>query len=75
MGGVGDMKGTILGTLIIATLNSGLTVMNIPIDVQTIVQGAVLIIALIACAIVTERTKKKRIIKVDSHEGTKADPA
>ena len=67
MGGVGDMKGTILGTLIIATLNSGLTVMNIPIDVQTIVQGAVLIIALIACAIVTERTKKKRIIKVDSH--------
>ena len=50
-GGIGDMKGTILGTLIIATLNSGLTVLNIPIDVQTIVQGAVLMVALIAYAV------------------------
>lgn len=74
MGGVGDMKGTILGTLIIATLNSGLTVMNIPIDVQTIVQGVVLIIALIACAVVTERSKKKRIIKVDTGQTVKAEP-
>lgn len=65
-GGVGDMRGTILGTLILATLNSGLTVMNIPIDVQTIVQGIVLIIALIACAIVNTRQKQKRIIKVEA---------
>lgn len=64
-GGVGDMKGTIIGTLILATLNSGLTVMNIPIDVQTIVQGMVLIIALIACAVVNTRQKQKRIIKVE----------
>lgn len=64
-GGVGDMKGTILGTLIIATLNSGLTVMNIPIDVQTVVQGGVLIAALISYAILGERAKKKRIIKVE----------
>lgn len=64
-GGVGDMKGTILGTLIIATLNSGLTVMNIPIDVQTIVQGTVLIIALIASSIVQKRTKQSKIIKID----------
>lgn len=35
-GGIGDMKGTLLGTLIIATLNSGLTVMNIPIDLSLI---------------------------------------
>lgn len=65
-GGVGNMQGTILGTLIIATLNSGLTVMNIPVDVQTIVQGIVLIIALIACSIVQARAKQKKIIKVDA---------
>jgi len=63
-GGVGDMKGTILGTLIIATLNSGLTVMNIPIDVQTIVQGTVLIVALIASSIVQKRAKQSTILKV-----------
>ena len=57
-GGVGDMKGTLLGTLIIATLNSGLTVMNIPIDVQTVVQGVVLLISLIAFSVVQTRAKR-----------------
>lgn len=71
-GGVGNMQGTILGTLIIATLNSGLTVMNIPVDVQTIVQGIVLIIALIACSIVQIRAKQKNIIKVDAPKGEEA---
>lgn len=65
-GGIGDMRGTILGTLIIATLNSGLTVLNIPIDVQTIVQGTVLIIALIYNYIVTERIKNKTTIKIEA---------
>jgi ribose/xylose/arabinose/galactoside ABC-type transport system permease subunit len=65
-GGIGSMAGTIIGTLIIATLNSGLTVMNIPIDVQTIVQGSVLIVALIAYAIVNRRAKKKKLIKVEA---------
>ena len=64
IGGVGDMRGTIIGTLIIATLNSGLTVMNIPIDVQTIVQGVVLIIALLACSVVQARAKQRKVIKV-----------
>ncbi|HIS31791.1 MAG TPA: ABC transporter permease [Candidatus Limivivens intestinipullorum] len=63
-GGIGDMKGTILGTLIIATLNSGLTVLNIPIDVQTIVQGAVLMVALIAYAVLNDRAKKRKIVAV-----------
>ncbi len=67
-GGIGDMKGTLLGTLLIATLNSGLTVMNIPIDVQTIVQGSVLIIALVACAIVNSRARKKQILKVGNEK-------
>lgn len=65
LGGIGDMKGTIIATLIIATLNSGLTVLNIPIDTQTIVQGVVLIISLIAYAVISERAKTKKIITPD----------
>lgn len=56
-GGIGNLKGTLLGTLIIATLNSGLTVMDIPIDLQTIVQGTVLIIALIFYSVINNRAK------------------
>ena len=48
VGGSGDMKGTPAATLIIATLNSGLTVLNIPIATQTVVQGTVLLISLVA---------------------------
>ena len=48
VGGSGDMKGTLAATLIIATLNSGLTVLNIPIATQTVVQGTVLLISLVA---------------------------
>ena len=48
VGGSGDMKGTLAATLIIATLNSGLTVLNIPIATQTVVQGTVLLIFLVA---------------------------
>jgi len=64
LGGVGDMKGTIIAIFIIAVLNSGLTVMNIPIDVQTIIQGTVLILSLIVYSILGERAKKRRIIEV-----------
>jgi len=53
-GGIGDMRGTIIATFIIAVLNSGLTVMNIPIDVQTIINGAVLAISLIVYAILNK---------------------
>jgi ribose/xylose/arabinose/galactoside ABC-type transport system permease subunit len=54
-GGVGTMTGTIIATMIIAVLNSGLTVLNIPIDVQTIVQGTVLLISLVAYAVIEKR--------------------
>ena len=67
-GGVGDMKGTLLATLIIATLNSGLTVMNIPIDAQTIIQGVVLLISLIAFSIASQRARTRKVIKVVSQE-------
>ena len=62
------MRGTVLATLIIATLNSGLTVLNIPIDVQTIVQGVVLMLALIAYAVVNKKNRQKRILKVERSE-------
>lgn len=67
-GGIGDMKGTVIGTLLMATLNSGLTVLNIPIDVQTIVHGLVLVVALVAYAVLSERGKTKKIIKINTEK-------
>lgn len=64
LGGYGDMKGTIIATLIVAVLNSGLTVLNIPIDMQTIVLGLVLVASLVVYSVLNERAKTKRIIKV-----------
>ena len=58
------MKGTIIATLIVAVLNSGLTVLNIPIDMQTIVLGLVLVASLVVYSILNERAKTKRIIQV-----------
>jgi ribose/xylose/arabinose/galactoside ABC-type transport system permease subunit len=66
LGGYGDIKGTIIATLILAVLNSGLTVLNIPIDTQIIVNGVVLVISLITYAILNERMKKSKIIKIDT---------
>lgn len=62
-GGVGSMVGTIISTLIIAVLNSGLTVLNIPIDVQTIVQGSVLLVSLIAYALIQKRGARAKSSK------------
>jgi ribose/xylose/arabinose/galactoside ABC-type transport system permease subunit len=56
LGGAGDMKGTILATFIIAVLNSGLTVLNIPITTQTIVHGMILVISLISYSVLNEKT-------------------
>jgi ribose/xylose/arabinose/galactoside ABC-type transport system permease subunit len=64
LGGSGDMKGTILATLIIAVLNSGLTVLNIPIAAQTIVHGAILVISLVSYFVLNQRMLKSRIIQV-----------
>ncbi|GHV79599.1 ribose ABC transporter permease [Spirochaetia bacterium] len=69
MGGIGDMKGTILATLIIAVLNSGLTVLNIPIAAQTIVHGLILVISLVSYFILNNRVIKSRIVAVKSGAG------
>jgi ribose transport system permease protein/rhamnose transport system permease protein len=58
-GGVGDMRGTILATLIVAVLNSGLTVLNIPINTQIVVQGAVLLVSLVAFDLVSRQIRGK----------------
>jgi ABC-type xylose transport system permease subunit len=58
------MKGTILATLIIAVLNSGLTVLNIPITTQTIVHGIILVISLISYFFLNERAKKSSVVEL-----------
>ena len=63
LGGIGDMKGTIIATLIIAVLNSGLTVLNIPIDAQSIVQGVILLISLMAYAIILNHRRKQKLVQ------------
>ncbi|MFP3042306.1 ABC transporter permease [Treponema primitia] len=69
MGGIGDMKGTILATLIIAVLNSGLTVLNIPIAAQTIVHGLILVISLVSYFILNNRVTRSRIVKIKPRTG------
>jgi ribose/xylose/arabinose/galactoside ABC-type transport system permease subunit len=62
MGGIGDMKGTILGALIIAVLNSGLTVLGIPIAVQNIVQGFVLMVSLVCYFYINRSIVRKQLL-------------
>jgi ribose/xylose/arabinose/galactoside ABC-type transport system permease subunit len=64
MGGIGDMKGTILATLIIAVLNSGLTVLNIPIATQTIVHGSILVVSLVSYFMLNRRATRSRVVEV-----------
>ena len=67
-GGSGDMRGTLIATLMIATLNSGLTVLNIPIATQTVVQGVVLLVALVAFAIMgMNKGRRKSVKKVNAN--------
>lgn len=66
LGGTGEVSSTVIATMIVAILNSGLTVLNIPIDTQIIVQGMVLIVSLIAYSLINERIRKRSVIKPDA---------
>jgi len=45
VGGIGSVAGTLIGALIIAFLNNGLTLMNISYFMQLVIKGLVIIIA------------------------------
>ena len=64
MGGIGDIKGTVLATLIMAVLNSGLTVLRIPIAAQTIVHGTILVISLVTYSLINVKVSRSRIVKL-----------
>ena len=57
------MRGTVLATLIIAVFNSGLTVLNLAIDAQTIIQGAVLLVSLVVYEAIHRYQRNKKLIR------------
>lgn len=56
MGGKGSIYGTILGAFVIGVINNGMTLLSIPSYWQQIVQGAIIILAVL---LTTVDTKKK----------------
>jgi ribose/xylose/arabinose/galactoside ABC-type transport system permease subunit len=50
MGGTGSITRTLLGVLFLGIVNNGMNILNVPIDVQLIVKGAVIVIALALAA-------------------------
>ena len=56
MGGVGTIFGAIIGSLIMASLTSGLQMMNVPAAWQYILKGVVLIIAVYRRRILKEKS-------------------
>jgi D-xylose transport system permease protein len=48
MGGIGTIFGAIIGSLMIASLTSGLQMMNVPAAWQYVLKGIVLVVAVYA---------------------------
>lgn len=47
VGGIGTITGTLVGALIIATLNNGMTLMGVSYFWQLVIKGAMIIIAVL----------------------------
>lgn len=60
-GGIGTVSGTIIGAMIIAVLNNGLNLLGVSADMQTVVIGVVIILAVV---IDVTRTKLASRVKV-----------
>lgn len=56
-GGVGKVTGSIIGALVMMSLNSGMNLMNTDISYQYVVRGAVLVIAVIFDVMTRSRSK------------------
>jgi ribose transport system permease protein len=69
MGGVGSMKGTLIGVLIIGVLKKGFTLLNFSGNIYNFTLGLLLIVSLIIFALEEERMKASR------REATAVEPA
>lgn len=57
-GGRGGVSSVIVGTLFVATLINGMTIMNLPINVQNLIRGVVLLMAIAVDSIVNPRDEE-----------------
>ena len=64
-GGRGDIRGSVLGVLIIGILKGGMNVLMLPQTTQKIVLGLLLLISLIAFEVLNQREKKAARAKRD----------
>ena len=49
-GGAGSVARTLLGVLFLGVLNNGMNILNVPIDIQLIAKGAIIVVALSVAA-------------------------
>jgi len=57
-GGVGKVSGALTGALFVGIINQGMTIMGIGVDIQQIVTGLVLVIAVIFDVLSRQRSEK-----------------
>ena len=50
MGGVGSVARTLLGVLFLGVVNDGMNILNVPIDIQLMAKGAIIVVALALAA-------------------------